>query len=515
MRRLIGLLIAVVVLSGARGIAEEKAVRSLTVEEAVTAALASNVDIAVQRLVDRGSVLDLKKAGAVYEPYLTSSVGHTNAHDAPTDSSPGSLSGASDIASTSDAWSAGIEQRVPTGGKLRLQFDNQRTTTNDTGAIFSPGYMSRLGLSFQQPLLRGLRSDDERLEIRLAKTARAVSEQVLRRTALDVVAAVKAAYFDLVYAVEYRDAQRRLRAWVDKLQEDNRERVRAGVLPRFDLLLGDSELAAREQALVEADGAVARAEDALKQLILTPEDEVGWGTRLDPVDRPAVQQPHVDVDAVLDAALHKRTDVVAAQLETERAEILRRHAREQKLPTVDAVGAYQSAGWGGTGIVRDPVTQEIVARQPGGYGDVLDDLLARRHPTWSLSLQLAYPLLNRQARVAEARATVAREEAEARLRRLRVQVITEVRDAVRSVELDHTRVERARETYDFQKQRLDAEMERMTAGRSSPFFVIQAQRDLAISEVSHLSALADYRKSLVRLERVQESALDGGGVRLH
>jgi outer membrane protein TolC len=216
----------------------------------------------------------------------------------------------------------------------------------------------------------------------------------------------------------------------------------------------------------------------------------------------------VDADAVLAVALARRTDVAAAQLDTERAEILRRHAQEQKLPAVDVVGAYRSAGWGGTGTVRDPVTQEDVAHQPGGYRGVLDDLFARRHPTWSLSLQLAYPLLNRQARVAEARALVAREEAEARLRSLRVQVIAEVRDAVRSVELDHTRVERARETYEFQKQRLEAEMERLTAGRSSPFFIIQAQRDLAVSEISHLRAAADYRKSIVRLERVQESALN-------
>src|SRR5512138_3866612 len=103
MRRLTVLLTAVAALIGARAVAAEGAARSLTIDEAVAAALASNVDIAAQRLADRGSVLDLGLARAVYEPYLASYVRHRDAHEAPSDAID-PVSAAADVASTSNLW---------------------------------------------------------------------------------------------------------------------------------------------------------------------------------------------------------------------------------------------------------------------------------------------------------------------------------------------------------------------------------------------------------------------------
>jgi hypothetical protein len=45
---------------------------------------------------------------------------------------------------------------------------------------------------------------------------------------------------------------------------------------------------------------------------------------------------------------------------------------------------------------------------------------------------------------------------------------------------------------------------------STNFFVTQAQRDLANAQVSEVRALADYRKSQVTFERVQEAGVGTG-----
>jgi hypothetical protein len=60
----------------------------------------------------------------------------------------------------------------------------------------------------------------------------------------------------------------------------------------------------------------------------------------------------------------------------------------------------------------------------------------------------------------------------------------------------------------LQEQRLDAENKRFAAGMSTNFLVTQAQRDLAISAVAELRAIADYWKSLANLDRAQVA---GGG----
>jgi outer membrane protein len=62
------------------------------------------------------------------------------------------------------------------------------------------------------------------------------------------------------------------------------------------------------------------------------------------------------------------------------------------------------------------------------------------------------------------------------------------------------------------EKRLEAEQSRFEVGMTVNFFVVQAQRDLRDAQNAELRALADYRKSLVVFERVQEAPGGGGGV---
>ena len=61
-------------------------------------------------------------------------------------------------------------------------------------------------------------------------------------------------------------------------------------------------------------------------------------------------------------------------------------------------------------------------------------------------------------------------------------------------------------------ERLDAEEKKFAAGMSTNFLVTQAQRDLAEQQVNELRAVADYRKSVINYQRVQEAGLSGSGV---
>jgi len=477
--------------------------RKLTLDEVVELGLAQNADIAVERLVRKGAALALEEAERTYEPYLTGAVERSSL-DEPALDDP---STAGTIGSTTDSWEVGLAQPIPTGGNVRLDFDYTRIDTTSSEVVVNPEYGASFTLSVAQPLLRGRRIDERRRRIRVARKDRDISEAEFRATIADVVAAVKQRYFHLVFAVEYRETQTRLVSLVRTLQADNRERVRAGVLPRYNLLLGDAELAAREKDLIVAETNVARAEDALKGLILAPQDRDGWEQGLDPVDRPPVEPVEVDEASVMTRALSRRAELVSAQLAVERADVLRQYTRDRTRPALDLVASYGSLGVSGNVLVRDAGTGSVLDELPGGPGDALSDALGWRHPSWSVGFRLAYPILNRQARVADARALVARDEFAARREQLELAVIAEVRDAVRSVRANYARAERAREARELQEQRLEAEMQLLGAGTTSAFFVIQAQRDLALSELAHLAAVADYHTSLVRLERVDESVV--------
>jgi outer membrane protein TolC len=185
-------------------------------------------------------------------------------------------------------------------------------------------------------------------------------------------------------------------------------------------------------------------------------------------------------------------------------------ANNQELPQIDLVASYGTTGIGGTQIEReDGFGGAIIRTVPGGYGDALGNIFGRDFPTWTFGFNVSYPIFNRAADAAEARAELSREQSRATLRRLEMQVTAEVRTAARAVETNLKRVESTRAARVLQERRLDAEEKRFAAGMSTNFFVTQAQRDLALAQVAELRAIADYRNSLVNFERVQEA---GGGV---
>jgi HAE1 family hydrophobic/amphiphilic exporter-1 len=147
----------------------------------------------------------------------------------------------------------------------------------------------------------------------------------------------------------------------------------------------------------------------------------------------------------------------------------------------------------------------------GGFGSAFRDVFGLDFPTWRLGFNFSYPIFNRAADGAAARARITRDQNAANVRRLEMQITGEVRSAGRAVETNYKRVESTRAARVLQERRLDAETKKFAAGMSTNFLVTQSQRDLAIAAVAELRAIADYRKSLVNFERVQEAGTGGSG----
>jgi outer membrane protein len=95
-----------------------------------------------------------------------------------------------------------------------------------------------------------------------------------------------------------------------------------------------------------------------------------------------------------------------------------------------------------------------------------------------------------------------------------MQVVLQVRNAGRNVVTDEKVVQSARASRELQEKKLEAEQKKLAAGLSSTFFVLQAQRDLALARTTELQAVSDYNKSMVDFEAVQEVPVGGniGGI---
>jgi outer membrane protein TolC len=280
----------------------------------------------------------------------------------------------------------------------------------------------------------------------------------------------------------------------------------------LDIVEARSEVAAREEAVIVAENLVADSEDNLKRVIFPENDPSMWATHIVPTTSPVAEPVPVELNAAVTNALEKRTDVVSARKALERSDLDVTYRNNQMLPSVDLVAGYGGSGAGGTEIVRDPpFGGDIVETIPGGYGDALGEAWGNDYPTWSVGVQFSYAIPNRTNKAAAAQAKLSKEQALVSLRRLELQVAQEVRTAGRGVLSGFKRVASTSAARELAQERLDAEQKKFDAGMSTTFLVNQAQRDLANAEVSELQAIAEYRKSLVNFQRVQEAGVSGSG----
>lgn len=487
--------------------AQERPTLELGLEDAVKRALENNVDIAVGKYDPEAAEQDVFGARGAYDPLFTSALSKRSI----TSEAQNVFAGADKPETDVMTYNFGVRQFLPTGATFQLDFNNAKTDTNSIFASFNPEYESTLDLRLTQPLLRNRATDTQRNQIRVAKNNKAISDLTFRQTVLSTVASVKKSYYNLIAAIDNLEARRKNLELAKKLLEENQIKVRVGTMAPLDVVAAEAEVAAREEQVIQAENQLGNAEDALKRQIFPATSAEVWPLRIVPTDQPSAQETLIDGEAALKTAFENRSDLQAARKRLENASFSAELAGSGALPAIDLVATYGNSGIGGTQFVREGFGGAVTEIIEGGYGDALSKVFGRDNPTWSLGVNVSYAIGNRSARAQKARAEVSRQQQEATVRRLEMAVATEVRQAARAVETNYKRVQSTRSSRVLAERRLDAEQKKFEAGMSTNFFVTQAQRDLADARVAELTAIADYRKSLVDFELVQEAGIGGGG----
>jgi outer membrane protein TolC len=485
-----------------------RAVRELRLTDVVQLALEKNLDISVERLTPQGVDLQIAGIRNNYLPVLTSSVGQRDIYQLPRDQ----LQGGSRVSVATTTYNAGYSQNVPWyGGNFQVLFNNNMQDSSSQFITFNPQYVSSLTAQYTQPLLRGLFIDQNRQQLAVTQINREIADETLRATITQTLANVRNAYWDLVFSRSAVDVAQRALELADKLVEDNRARVEVGTLAPLDIVQAEAEAANRRQQLALAEATMQTAELSLKRYIVSGTEDPMWRQELRPIDLPSLEPAPTDIEPAVRRALERRTDLVNARKQLQSADVSLKFFRNETLPDLDLIASYGAQGIGGTQIFRSGLGGAITNTNPGGYSDALRLLTNRDYPSWNLQVNVSYNLFGSQAEAQYARGRLQKNQAQVRLRAMELQVATEVTNAALSVQSNLKRVEAAVAARELADKRLQAEQSKFDVGMTTNFFVVQAQRDLRDAQNAELRALADYRKSLVAFERVQESPAGGGG----
>jgi outer membrane protein len=481
----------------------------LSLDDAVKAALDKNLDIAVQRLNPEINDIAYSSIASVYHPSLTSTIGPQSSAILPT--SQTLLSADNSVPNTQTMTvNGGVAQNVPWGGgAFSASLSNFRRSTTINNSLYNPLYQSTWNFAYVQPLLRNFRIDSTRQQLQVTKINRDISDLQLRATITNTLSNVRNAYWDYVFAVQSVDVARQSVALASQLVKDNQTRVEVGTMAPIDVVQAQSQAATQQQILVTAQGAMRTAELALKRLIVNGTQDPNWNVQIDPTDRPDFLAEPVDIEAAVRRALDERTDVAVAKKNVEQNDVTLRFLGDQLKPQVDLQANYGLQGLGGTQFVRNPgvlgapPSQTIV----GGIGDTFNSLFTNAFPTWTAQLVVSYPLGLSTQKANVARARVQINQVQAQLKQVELQVATDVTNAAINVQSGVERVQAAQAAREFAQKTLEAEQSKFEVGMSTNYNVILTQRDLATAQSNELQAVLNYRKSLVELERVQQTTL--------
>ena len=481
----------------------------LTLDEAIERALDRNLDIAVERLSPQVLDLTLAQAQAFYRPtFSTDFTGSSR-----TSPSSTQLDGGLSVETDSSVFNSSIEQPVEWGGgALDVSWNNNRTDTSNAFSSFNPSYRSNFAASYSQPLLRGFRIDSNRQQLQVTQINRDISDIDLEETIANTVAEVRSAYWDLKYAVASVAVQQQALDLAEQLVRDNRARVEIGTLAPIDVVQAQSEAAARRQTLAQAEQTRRTAELALKRLIVGGTDDELWNAEINPVDQPVIEAAPIDIEAAVRTALDQRTDLGRVRRQQDINDINVRALQNNTLPALDLVGTLQLAGQGGTRFVRQGLGGRVGSVIPGGFGDAINQLVDGQFPTWTVQLNLSYPIGQSSADAAHARARLQVRQTEAQLRQIELQAATEVTNAALQIDAIQKRIDAARAARELAEEQLNAEESKFEVGMSTNFFVVQAQRDLSTAQDTELRAILDYQKALIEFDRVQRTSLSRVGI---
>jgi len=477
----------------------------LSIEDAESRALDLNPQMAEARLGIEAADFTLAQREAAFGSTVTTAFnqrGQTNPQTSQLDGSR-----ADSVTNNNSTFNTTLNKPLEWGGaQVSVGFNNGRNSTSNLFSTFNPSYSSALTANYTQPLLRGFRIDNTREQIEQARISQDTADLTLQQQMAQLRANVRRAYWELVYTVDALQLARQSQALAQQQLDDNQLRLDLGTVTQIDVLTSQAEVATRNQAVVQAEGSWRAAQVALKQLIVADTADPLWSASVVPTSRPVYEaEPAIDVEGAINRAVGNRTDIATLRRQGDSLDLNLRLLEDQRKPAVNLNVGLSYNGVGGTQLVRasSGLGSTTTGTIPGGYFDALSALTSLNYPTWTVGLNVTFPVSNTAAEANEARGRVQRRQVDARLATIELQTaanLTRLADAVTNA---NQQVQSATVARQLAEQRLDLENARLAVGLSTTFLVLQAQRDLSTAQTAELRALLDYRLAMVAFEQAQ------------
>jgi len=496
--------------------------QKLTLQEAVGRVLDHDRDILVSRINAEEAVINLRGAKGYYDPVFG-----LNAYRVKRVTPVASLlGGAANGKITNKELYADpqLSGDFPwLGGSYRFDLASARQSTDSSFQTLNPQFPTAATLNLTQPLWRGLRFDQNRFRIQVARTNIQLTDQQLRQRLIEVVTQAIEAYWELDFAYRNLTVQIEAVRLAQQQDQSNRRQVEQGTLAPVDVIQTQTQAATFQQNVYTAQDTLTRAENALKQLLFPSHTDIGWGLALVPAT-PVNSRPVIpDLQEAVKQAISNRPELAESQIGLDQNRLSTRLYQEQARPQINAVATLSAQGLAGrpVTIVPNPILQQFGFGQgvlpaifPGGYSQSLNNLVNGAFPTVLVGVQMSIPLRNRTASAQLAIGRAEQRRLATQQQNLEIAVEADVRNSLQSLATARARLDSSEAARKFAEEQYASEQRQFQAGTSSVFLVLQRQTELVAARSREIRANADLGRNAADLDRATARTLAANHIAL-
>jgi hydrophobic/amphiphilic exporter-1 (mainly G- bacteria), HAE1 family len=490
--------------------------KNLTLREAIERTLANDPDLRIQRTLNEESAQSVRAAQGYYDPTLGLKAFHTKS----VVPEASVLGGAPDGKLTQTEWNAAptISGQSPwLGSSYTFGLTNSRQSTDSQFATLNPQFSTLASIGLTQPLVRGLRFDQGRYQLAVARKNEALSKEQLRQHVMEVVTQAITAYWELDFAYQNLEVQTEAVRLAELQFQSNRRQAEQGVLAPVDVVAAQTQVATFQQSVFQAQQALTQAENNLKSMMLPNRVDELWNFALTPDTLEPGDLTAPALDAAVKQALAGRPELSETALQVAINQLDRRLSTENTRPRVDLFANLSASGLAGTVVPQ--TSNPLAAFFPsgfgavppiflGGYGQSLHTLSTGAFPTVQVGVNISLPLRNRTA---SAQAAISALEGK-RLATLKDQVAmaieADVRNAMQMVVSARARRQAAVLARQSAEQQYESEQRQFQAGTSTTFLVLQRQTDLITARSRETRASSDMAEAGANLDRAVAGVLE-------
>ena len=301
----------------------------------------------------------------------------------------------------------------------------------------------------------------------------------------EIVSQVRTEYFKL-YGL--REALKVRKASLDlarKILYDTKARVKEGILPSMEILNAEFGVSSREKDLIDAEKLVEDQVDVLRLLLQLPA-----GIDIVVVDVPQRDRLEVDETEKIRLALN-RYDIREQKHNLEIAELQTRINRNRILPDLSLSATT------------------FLTSLDKTYLHTVEDV-----PTWSVGLNLTYPLGNNAAKSEYRKSLLKVEQIEIQIKALEESVANEVRAAIRAIKSNYKQLDVADRGRLFAEDRLRSFIRKNEVGLATTKDVLDVENDLINAKNNQILALVDYNNAITKLWAVTGELIKRLGIQV-